>query len=487
MIVFILLLLFSLQVVCDMSASPPVSRGGDGSTKDLVADSCDVVGELDGDDDGVYFLKSSSGAARQRYCEFDPTTRKATNLGGDGSVKPEGSVSCWALRKGFGLVAGVYWVDGKEVFCEMVEDEDQHGASLGEDGGDKNSPAVSCDGIMKHAQDKKKVAKSAVYFTTSAGGTVVETACKFDGGTLVGQSYDGSSKALAGMSCEMVYAFFTKDSGKYWLNNDGGAKETVCVDGKESAMGGSSFDPAPSCNDIYKSVKPAPASKPYWIKSKEWPKARQVFCDMDTCDMNNVCGGWMLVQATNPTSTYIPLDGPKTPATKGNQVQKDYLSLAKNTWRNNGQNSPQILWVKWEKDQIQKAYRMSATIRFKNTYDQWLKIHVGDQGRYRGPKGTVFWDIDHTKSGYKKQGIKMLNRAVQLGEGHNGDNGSSNRGIHYKRTNNGEHYPWWGKNRAKNHQGYACTNRGRCGYSTSYWDLDGNWQKSGAHDWVLIR
>lgn len=481
------------KVVCDMSALPPVSLGGDGTTEDVVADNCDVVGELDGDDNGVYFIKSSSGAARQRYCEFDPMSRKASDLGGDGSVKSEASESCWALRKGFGLNAGVYWVGSKEVFCEMVEDEDQHGTSLGEDGTDEDSPAASCEGIMKHAKAGNTVAKSAVYFTTSPAGAVVETACKFDGDALVSQSYDGSSKLLAATSCELVYTYFTKDNGKYWINEEDPA-EVLCVDGKVSKMGESSLDPAPSCNQLYKNIKPAPQSGNYWIKNNDWPKARQVFCDMKTCDMNNVCGGWMLVQTSHPSKDdkgYMPLANPLTNnvAKKGNQVQKDYLSLAKNSWRNNGKNSPQILWVKWEKDQIQTSYRMSAQIRFQHTYDEWIKLHRGDSGRFPF-KVKAFWDVHYPNAGYKKQGIQQLVRAVQLGEGHNQNDGSNNRGLHYKRTNSGEHYPWWDKNGKKNHQGYACFRRGQCGYSTNYWDLDGpvnKWADNGRHDWVLIR
>ena len=69
----------------------------------------------------MYFIKNADGAARQRYCEFDPITRDSSDLGGNGSVKEEASDTCHALRKGFQLEAGVYWVDGKEVYVFRFE------------------------------------------------------------------------------------------------------------------------------------------------------------------------------------------------------------------------------------------------------------------------------------------------------------------------------------------------------------------------------
>ena len=106
----------------------------------------------------------------------------------------------------------------------------------------------------------------------------------------------------------------------------------------------------------------------------------------------------MLVQNSHPSDEYTPLDVPgDRPATGNNQIVKDYLSLAKNTWRNSGANSPQIMWVKWNKDKVLKDYRMLTVIRFKNTYGQWYEGHTNDDTPL-----NAYWDIHYPAANYRK-------------------------------------------------------------------------------------
>lgn len=194
-------------------------------------------------------------------------------MGGDGSIKSEASDSCSALGRGFGLDEGVYWVAGKEVYCHMVADEDQHGTSLGETGGSKDTPAENCLGVLKHAQVEEKDVKTAIYWTKTPAGKVVETLCKFVDGKVAITSFDGTTTALAATSCKVIYDYFTEDNGVYWLKSGvgGAAQKKMCVDGEEGKLGDTENDPAKTCNQIKKEVKPAPKSGNYWIQNEDWP------------------------------------------------------------------------------------------------------------------------------------------------------------------------------------------------------------------------
>ena len=137
-----------------------------------------------------------------------------------------------------------------------------------------------------------------------------------------------------------------------------------------------------------------------------------------------------------------------------------FKKLVKENW--NGDYSP---WFRWEvvaKGAKGPQYG-DIRVRFKNTYDEWVSSHKGDDVG----KLNAYWSASIPTLKITYRDWPGLVRAVMLGEKFGS---GPSVGLHYKRTNNGEHYPWWqasgvlSKNGAHDWGGYLCTNPGVCGY-----------------------
>ena len=96
------------------------------------------------------------------------------------------------------------------------------------------------------------------------------------------------------------------------------------------------------------------------------------------------------------------------------------------------------------------------------TYSTWASAH-GSQGVDNSTlNGTPVWDVWKTGSGtaggnissgsYTVSNDNNLVRAVLPGDPHQGS--ANNRGLHYKRTGSGEHYPWFDGNGNVTDNGY---------------------------------
>ena len=122
-------------------------------------------------------------------------------------------------------------------------------------------------------------------------------------------------------------------------------------------------------------------------------------------------------------------------------------------------NTPYLYWSVFDSGTLWGVWR----IRWQGaTYSTWVSGH-GSQG-YTGsgtaPSGTPYSDVWKTGSGttgvgsgsYTISNNTSLDRAVLPDMYYSG--GSSSRGIHYKRTTSGEHYPWRNNSYVMNTNGY---------------------------------
>ena len=111
-------------------------------------------------------------------------------------------------------------------------------------------------------------------------------------------------------------------------------------------------------------------------------------------------------------------------------------------------NTPYIYWAVFDSGTLWGITRTRWT---GATYSTWGSNHDWDTGEANPPSGTVNWDVWKTGSGttgntlatgtYTVSNDSNLVRAVLPQQSHNA--GSTAYGIHYKRTNSGEHYPWF--------------------------------------------
>ena len=111
-------------------------------------------------------------------------------------------------------------------------------------------------------------------------------------------------------------------------------------------------------------------------------------------------------------------------------------------------NTNYIYWSVWDNGTLWGITRTRWT---GITYSTWANAH-GSQGVDNNTlDGTPVWDVWKTGSGtaggtistgsYTVSNDNNLVRAVLPGDPHGGS--ANNRGLHYKRTSSGEHYPWF--------------------------------------------
>ena len=111
-------------------------------------------------------------------------------------------------------------------------------------------------------------------------------------------------------------------------------------------------------------------------------------------------------------------------------------------------NTPYLYWAVFDGGTLWGITRTRWT---GATYSTWSSRHDWDSGDGAAPSGTVNWDVWKTGSGttgnnlatgtYTVSNDSNLVRAVLPQQDHN--NAGTAYGIHYKRLNDGEHYPWF--------------------------------------------
>ena len=122
-------------------------------------------------------------------------------------------------------------------------------------------------------------------------------------------------------------------------------------------------------------------------------------------------------------------------------------------------NTPYIYWAVFDSGTLWGITRTRWT---GATYSTWGSNHDWDSGEANPPSGTVNWDVWKTGSGttgnalatdtYTVSNDNNLVRAVLPQQSHN--NSGTAYGPHYKRLDNGEHYPWFNSSGNCSSNGY---------------------------------
>jgi hypothetical protein len=147
---------------------------------------------------------------------------------------------------------------------------------------------------------------------------------------------------------------------------------------------------------------------------------------------------------------------------------RDFLRIAKSKWDlvSSG-SSPYIYWFVVDQGVLWGATRT----RFNNSYEAWRKSHAGnplDTGGGYDPTLDPRWDVWHstytitdfnknTNSSSTPYGIVRMvphSQRVQVVAPNNTYGSDLEYGLHYKRQDNGEHYPWRNVARINSSSGY---------------------------------
>lgn len=132
---------------------------------------------------------------------------------------------------------------------------------------------------------------------------------------------------------------------------------------------------------------------------------------------------------------------------------RDFLKIVKSKWDLTGSGySPYFYWFIVDNGVLWGATRT----RFNNTFDQWRVGHTGDSSAATNPIPSninAYWDVWHstyTKTNWgpssnpsvTPRGIVRMVPYSQNSSIVGGIFEPTSYGLHYKRQDNGEHYPW---------------------------------------------
>lgn len=175
--------------------------------------------------------------------------------------------------------------------------------------------------------------------------------------------------------------------------------------------------PGLSAKDILDKNPRANVNGVYWVRPNSNP-AFPIYCNMETDG-----GGWNILYSTH--SDVVPIS------------ENNYFDLVETIYQ---PNTTEFLWLVQNSNESIEAL---IKVKFSNSYTDWKNNHTGGNGVVlasdEGPDLDAHWYIDLPSIGvlhnYTKSGII---RATQ----HLGVYDDATRSLHYKRTNEGEHFPW---------------------------------------------
>ena len=175
----------------------------------------------------------------------------------------------------------------------------------------------------------------------------------------------------------------------------------------------------------------------------------------DTAFQQYACGGLSILGTipsggpswvTSHSSLIIIEKGQIGTTSTMKMSQANYGKFIKESITRNSGTTPYVYWAVFDGGTLWGIWRIRWT---GATYSTWISNHNYNEGQNTAPSGTPSSDVWKTGSGtaggtvstgsYTVSNNNNLNRAVLMEQEYQG---SGSWGIHYKRTNAGEHYPW---------------------------------------------
>lgn len=162
------------------------------------------------------------------------------------------------------------------------------------------------------------------------------------------------------------------------------------------------------------------------------------------CDMQNDGGGWLVLESNMISVPELSLE--------------QYLSYVKGSWVRNGTE------FAWEvRNKTDKSLVSLVKVKFDNTFEEWKNNHTGANPNLNAswsvvvPQLNIYWTDWHLHGIVRAEQYKTPSKAYP---------GSTSEGLHYKRTDKGEHFPWTDPDGTLNVSNslYLCGDKTICGY-----------------------
>ena len=140
----------------------------------------------------------------------------------------------------------------------------------------------------------------------------------------------------------------------------------------------------------------------------------------------------------------------------------DFLTQVEAMWDNNPYSdcrSPWFIWESVSSTSVPAEIYSDTRVCFNLDFTTWRDSHNSNNGGYFAPalKTAARWKVTVPSAGLDEEYSGELIRAVMHGEEAWASSGAL--GLHYKRQNSGEHFPWWNSQGGYYGSAYLHTNQ----------------------------